>query len=34
MWMWGMVMEHLWTVQSICCEAGGREDGLLPEAIS
>ena len=34
MWMWGMVIEHLWTVQSICCGAGGREGGLPPEAIS
>ena len=34
MWMWGMVMEHLWTGQSIRCEAGGREGGLLLEAIS
>ena len=29
-----MVIEHLWTVQSICCGAGGREGGLPPEAIS
>ena len=27
-------MDHLWTVQSIHCGAGGREGGLPSDAIS